>query len=95
MIEPYSGRIYDLCCGSGLMFVQSEKFIETHDGRLENISISGLESNQTTWRLCKMNFAIRGIDNDGIKWGDSSHNDLHKDSKADFILSNPPFNDSG
>jgi type I restriction enzyme M protein len=76
------------------MFVQSEKFIEAHDGRLENISISGQESNQTTWRLCKMNLAIRGIDNDGIKWGDSFHNDLHKDLKADFILSNPPFNDS-
>jgi type I restriction enzyme M protein len=94
MIEPYRGRIYDPCCGSGGMFVQSEKFIEAHDGRLENISISGQESNQTTWRLCKMNLAIRGIDNDGIKWGDSFHNDLHKDLKADFILSNPPFNDS-
>jgi type I restriction enzyme M protein len=86
MIEPYRGRIYDPCCGSGGMFVQSEKFIEAHDGRLENISISGQESNQTTWRLCKMNLAIRGIDNDGIKWGDSFHNDLHKDLKADFIL---------
>ncbi|RXA20842.1 SAM-dependent DNA methyltransferase [Methanosarcina sp. MSH10X1] len=94
MIEPYRGRIYDPCCGSGGMFVQSEKFIEAHDGRLENISIFGQESNQTTWRLCKMNLAIRGIDNDGIKWGDSFHNDLHKDLKADFILSNPPFNDS-
>jgi type I restriction enzyme M protein len=94
MIEPYRGRIYDPCCGSGGMFVQSEKFIEAHDGRIENISIFGQESNQTTWRLCKMNLAIRGIDNDGIKWGDSFHNDLHKDLKADFILSNPPFNDS-
>lgn len=94
MIEPYRGRIYDPCCGSGGMFVQSEKFIEAHEGRLENISIFGQESNQTTWRLCKMNLAIRGIDNDGIKWGDSFHNDLHKDLKADFILSNPPFNDS-
>ncbi len=94
MIEPYSGRVYDPCCGSGGMFVQSEKFIEAHGGRLENISISGQESNQTTWRLCKMNLAIRGIDNDGIKWGDTFHNDLHKDLKADFILSNPPFNDS-
>ncbi|KKH48013.1 class I SAM-dependent DNA methyltransferase [Methanosarcina sp. 1.H.A.2.2] len=94
MIEPYRGRIYDPCCGSGGMFVQSEKFIEAHDGRLENISVSGQESNQTTWRLCKMNLAIRGIDNDGIKWGDTFHNDLHKDLKADFILSNPPFNDS-
>jgi len=94
MIEPYTGRVYDPCCGSGGMFVQSEKFIEAHGGRLENISISGQESNQTTWRLCKMNLAIRGIDNDGIKWGDTFHNDLHKDLKADFILSNPPFNDS-
>lgn len=94
MIEPYLGRIYDPCCGSGGMFVQSEKLIEAHEGRLENISIFGQESNQTTWRLCKMNLAIRGIDNDGIKWGDSFHNDLHKDLKADFILSNPPFNDS-
>lgn len=67
MIEPYRGRIYDPCCGSGGMFVQSEKFIEAHEGRLENISIFGQESNQTTWRLCKMNLAIRGIDNDGIK----------------------------
>lgn len=94
MLEPYRGRLYDPCCGSGGMFVQSEKFIEAHDGRLENISIFGQESNQTTWRLCKMNLAIRGIDNDGIKWGDTFHNDLHKDLKADFILSNPPFNDS-
>lgn len=94
MIEPYRGRIYDPCCGSGGMFVQSEKFIEKHDGRLENISIFGQESNQTTWRLCKMNLAIRGIDNDGIKWGDTFHSELHKDLKADFILSNPPFNDS-
>lgn len=76
------------------MFVQSEKFIEAHEGRLENISIFGQESNHTTWRLCKMNLAIRGIDNDGIKWGASFHNDLHKGLKADFILSNPPFNDS-
>jgi len=76
------------------MFVQSEKFIEAYEGCLENISIFGQESNQTTWCLCKMNLAIRGIDNDGIKWGDSFHNDLHKDLKADFILSNPPFNDS-
>ncbi|WP_410507418.1 class I SAM-dependent DNA methyltransferase [Methanosarcina hadiensis] len=94
MLEPYRGRLYDPCCGSGGMFVQSEKFIEAHDGRLENISVYGQESNQTTWRLCKMNLAIRGIDNDGIKWGDTFHNDLHKDLKADFILSNPPFNDS-
>jgi type I restriction enzyme M protein len=66
MIEPYRGRIYDPCCGSGGMFVQSEKITEAHDGRLENISIYGQESNQTTWSLCKMNLAIRGIDNDGM-----------------------------
>ena len=93
MIEPYHGRIYDPCCGSGGMFVQSEKFIEAHGGRLGDISVYGQESNQTTWRLCQMNLAIRGIDSN-IKWGDTFHNDQHKDLKADFILSNPPFNDS-
>ncbi|MDN5309169.1 MAG: type restriction enzyme protein [Methanolobus sp.] len=93
MIEPYHGRIYDPCCGSGGMFVQSEKFIEAHGGKLGDISVYGQESNQTTWRLCQMNLAIRGIDSN-IKWGDTFHNDQHKDLKADFILSNPPFNDS-
>lgn len=93
MIEPYSGRVYDPCCGSGGMFVQSEKFIEAHGGRIDDIAVYGQESNQTTWRLCKMNLAIRGIDAN-IKWGDTFHNDQHKDLKADFILSNPPFNDS-
>jgi len=93
MLEPYKGRIFDPCCGSGGMFVQSEKFIETHGGRIGDISIYGQESNQTTWRLCKMNLAIRGIDAN-IKWGDSFHDDQFKDLKADFILANPPFNDS-
>ena len=93
MIEPYKGRIFDPCCGSGGMFVQSEKFVQAHNGRIGNISIYGQESNSTTWRLCKMNLAIRGIDSN-IQWGDSFHNDSHKDLKADFILANPPFNDS-
>ncbi len=91
MIEPYKGRVYDPCCGSGGMFVQSEKFVSEHQGRIGDISIYGQESNQTTWRLAKMNLAIRGIDSN-IQWGDSFHNDLHKDLKADFILANPPFN---
>jgi type I restriction enzyme M protein len=93
MIEPYKGRIYDPCCGSGGMFVQSEKFVEQHQGRLDDIAIYGQESNPTTWRLAKMNMAIRGIDAD-IRRGDSFHNDKHPDLKADFILANPPFNDS-
>jgi type I restriction enzyme M protein len=93
MIEPYRGRVYDPCCGSGGMFVQSEKFVKAHEGRIKDMSIYGQESNQTTWRLCVMNLAIRGIDAN-IRWGDSFHNDLHKDLKADFILANPPFNDS-
>ena len=94
MIEPYKGRVLDPCCGSGGMFVQSEKFIRAHQGRLDNIHIFGEESNQTTWKLCKMNLAIRNIDSDEVKWGDSFLNDHHKDLKADFILANPPFNDS-
>ncbi|MEM4335411.1 MAG: class I SAM-dependent DNA methyltransferase [Candidatus Anstonellales archaeon] len=93
MLEPYKGRIFDPCCGSGGMFVQSEKFVEAHGGRIGDISIYGQESNPTTWRLCKMNLAIRRIDAN-IKWGDSFHNDQFKDLKADFILANPPFNDS-
>jgi len=95
ILEPYKGRIFDPCCGSGGMFVQSEKFVEAHGGKIGDISIYGQESNETTWRLCKMNLAIRGIDSD-IKWNSqgSFHNDSHKDLKADFILANPPFNDS-
>jgi type I restriction enzyme M protein len=95
MIEPYKGRVYDPCCGSGGMFVQSEKFVQAHGGRLGDISIYGQESNATTWRLAKMNLAIRGIDtNLGSHNADSFHDDLHKDLKADYILANPPFNDS-
>ncbi len=93
MIEPYGGRVYDPCCGSGGMFVQSERFVAAHDGNRDDISIFGQESNPTTWRLCKMNLAIRGIDsNIGPYAADSFHNDLHPDLKADFILANPPFN---
>jgi len=95
MIEPYKGRVFDPCCGSGGMFVQSEKFVEEHGGRIGDIAIYGQESNQTTWRLCKMNLAIRGIDAN-IQWNNEGSflNDAHKDLKADFILANPPFNDS-
>ncbi|MFH1624188.1 MAG: N-6 DNA methylase, partial [Pseudomonadota bacterium] len=93
MIEPYRGRVYDPCCGSGGMFVQSEKFVEEHGGRQGDISIYGQESNYTTWRLAKMNLAIRRIDaNLGQQNADSFHNDLHRDLRADFILANPPFN---
>ena len=93
MIEPYKGRVYDPCCGSGGMFVQSEKFVEAHGGKRGDISIYGQESNPTTWRLCKMNLAIRGIDsNIGLHHSDTFTQDLHKDLKADFILANPPFN---
>jgi len=93
MIEPYKGRIYDPCCGSGGMFVQSEKFVEAHGGRVGDLSIYGQESNNTTWRLAKMNLAIRGIEgNLGPHNGDTFHADLHKDLKADYILANPPFN---
>ncbi len=93
MLAPYKGRVYDPCCGSGGMFVQSEKFIEAHAGRLGDISIYGQESNYTTWRLAKMNLAIRGIDAQ-IAHGDTFHNDRHPDLKADYVLANPPFNDS-
>ncbi|PIN94132.1 N-6 DNA methylase [Candidatus Pacearchaeota archaeon CG10_big_fil_rev_8_21_14_0_10_31_24] len=93
MIEPYKGRIFDPACGSGGMFVQSEKFVEEHGGRKGELSVYGQESNQTTWKLCKMNMAIRGIESN-IQWGDSFHDDKHKDLKADFVLANPPFNDS-
>ncbi len=93
MIEPYKGRVYDPCCGSGGMFVQSERFVEAHGGGRNDISIYGQELNDTTWRLAKMNLAIRGIEaNLGPRWGDSFHEDLHPDLKADFILANPPFN---
>jgi type I restriction enzyme M protein len=108
MLEPYEGRVFDPCCGSGGMFVQSEKFVEAHrdhyNGRAREIdklfervvSIYGQESNQTTWRLCKMNLAIRGIDSTNVLWNNEGSflNDAHPDLKADFVIANPPFNDS-
>lgn len=96
MIEPYRGRVFDPCCGSGGMFVMSEKFVESHQGNKNNISIFGQESNQTTYRLCRMNLAIRQIDGSQVIWNNEGSflNDAHKDLKADYILANPPFNDS-
>ncbi len=114
MLQPYEGRVFDPCCGSGGMFVQSEKFIKHHQDHYkknasagsarqklslnpaDHISIYGQESNQTTWRLAKMNLAIRGIDSSNVKWNNEGSflNDAHKDLKADFIIANPPFNDS-
>lgn len=93
MLEPYKGRVYDPCCGSGGMFVQSEKFVEQHGGRLGDIAIYGQEINHVTWRLAKMNMAVRGIDAD-IRWNSEGtfHKDEHPDLKADYILANPPFN---
>lgn len=109
MLEPYEGRVFDPCCGSGGMFVQSEKFIKKHQdyykkkdkvglalNPTDRISIYGQESNQTTWRLAKMNLSIRGIDSSNVKWNNEGSflNDAHKDLKADYIIANPPFNDS-
>lgn len=109
MLEPYEGRVFDPCCGSGGMFVQSDKFIKHHQDHYkkynandlslnpaDRISIFGQESNQTTWRLAKMNLAIRGIDSSNVKWNNEGSflNDAHKDKKADFVIANPPFNDS-
>lgn len=93
MIEPYKGRIYDPCAGSGGMFVQSEEFVKEHQGVITDLSVYGQESNPTTWKLAKMNLAIRGIDNDfGPHQGDTFTNDLHKGMRFDYILANPPFN---
>ncbi|HEU68231.1 MAG TPA: SAM-dependent DNA methyltransferase [Candidatus Acetothermia bacterium] len=90
MLRPYKGRVYDPCCGSSGMFVQSEEFIRAHGGRIDDISIYGQELNYTTWRLAKMNLAIRGIDG-RIEQGDSFANDRFPDLRADYILANPPF----
>jgi type I restriction enzyme M protein len=88
------GHVFDPCCGSGGMFVQSEKFVEEHKGKINDISIYGQESNQTTWRLAKMNLAIRGIDSSQVKWNNEGSflNNAHKDLKTDYIIANPPFN---
>ena len=96
MLEPYKGRVLDPCCGSGGLFVQSEKFVIENQGRINDISIYGQESNQTTWRLAKMNLAIRHIDSGQVQWNSEGSflNDAHKDLKADYVLANPPFNDS-
>ena len=108
MLEPYEGRVLDPCCGSGGMFVQSEKFIEAHADRYNGkakeldklfesvVSVYGQESNQTTWRLCKMNLAMRGIDSSNVKWNNEGSflNDVHQDLRSDYIIANPPFNDS-
>lgn len=96
MIEPYSGIVYDPCCGSGGMFVQSLKFVDRHNGNRQNISVIGQESNPDTWRLCKMNLAIRGISHNlGEKNASTFTEDLHKDKKVDYIMANPPFNLKG
>lgn len=95
MLAPYKGRIYDPCCGSGGMFVQSEKFVEAHGGKIGDIAVYGQESNPTTRRLAIMNLAIRGIEADiGPEHADTFRRDVHPDLKADFIIANPPFNDS-
>ncbi len=96
MLEPFKGRVFDPCCGSGGMFVHSENFVAQHQGRLNDISIYGQESNQTTWRIAKMNLAIRAIDSSQVKWNNEGSflNDSHKDLKADYVIANPPFNDS-
>lgn len=93
MLEPFSGRVFDPACGSGGMFVQADKFVRAHGGQRNDISVFGQEQNPTTWRLAKMNLALRGIDaNLGPEWGDSFHDDKHPDLRADFIMANPPFN---
>ena len=96
MIEPYKGRIYDPACGSGGMFVMSEKFVKEHSGNIKDINIYGQESNQTTWKLSKMNLAIRNINSQNVAWNTEGSflKDAHPDLKADFILANPPFNQS-
>jgi type I restriction enzyme M protein len=93
MLQPFKGRVYDPAMGSGGFFVQSERFIEEHQGKLNNISVYGQESNPTTWRLAAMNMALRGIDfNFGGRWASTYSEDLHPDLRADFVMANPPFN---
>ena len=96
VLQPYNGRVYDPCCGSGGMFVQSAKFIENHSGNINNISVFGQDSNPTTWKMAQMNLAIRGIEaNLGSYNADTFFNDCHPTLRADFIMANPPFNLSG
>lgn len=94
MLQPTTGKVFDPCCGSGGMFVMSEKFVQQHQGRIDDITIYGQESNQTTWRLAVMNLAIRGIDSEQVKWNNEGSflKDAHPDLKADYIIANPPFN---
>ncbi|MCP3678896.1 MAG: SAM-dependent DNA methyltransferase [Gammaproteobacteria bacterium] len=94
MLEPYKGRVFDPCCGSGGMFVQSEKFVTEHQGKVDDISLYGQESNQTTWRLAQMNLAVRRIESTQIRWNNEGSflNDAHPDLKADYVIANPPFN---
>jgi type I restriction enzyme M protein len=93
MLEPFNGRVYDPACGSGGMFVQANRFVQAHGGVGNDISVLGQEQNPTTWRLAKMNLALRGIEaNLGPQWGDTFANDLHPDLRADFVIANPPFN---
>jgi type I restriction enzyme M protein len=93
VIQPFNGRVYDPCCGSGGMFVQSERFVEAHQGSINNLSIYGQDANPTTWKLCRMNLAIRGIEADlGPSQEDTFFHDLHPTMKADYIMANPPFN---
>ncbi|MBU6197893.1 MAG: type I restriction-modification system subunit M [Cyanobacteria bacterium REEB446] len=96
MIEPYKGRVYDPACGSGGMFVMSEKFVQEHQGNIKDITVYGQESNQTTWKLSKMNLAIRNINSQFVAWNTEGSflNDAYPDLKADYILANPPFNQS-
>ncbi len=93
MLEPYRGRVYDPCCGSGGMFVQSLKFIEAQNGKRNQVTVYGQESNRSTWRMARMNMASRGIEAKlGRKHADSFHEDQHPDLRADYVLANPPFN---
>ena len=93
MLAPHHGQVYDPCCGSGGIFVQSEKFIEAHGGKIGDVSVYGQETNPTTWRLAAMNLAIRGIDfNQGKEPADTFVRDQHRDLRTDFVLANPPFN---
>ena len=93
VLQPYNGRVYVPCCGSGGMFVQSAKFVENHRGNINDISVYGQDSNPTTWKMAQMNLAIRGIDADLGKFNaDTFFNDCHPTLRADYIMANPPFN---